>query len=147
MARHEQAEPLLRGVLRIEGRDDLPLEHDRDAIGERADLIELARDEEDRAAAGALLEEALVDVFGRGDVEAAGGLADDDELRLLGDLATEHDLLLVAARERAHDRRRVRRPHIELLREARAVAPDRLALEDAASCVRRAVLLPEDEVV
>src|SRR2546428_5514065 len=144
---HEEAEPLLGGVLRIEGRDDLPFVHDRDAVGQRADLVELARDEEDPAATRALLEQALVDVLGRRDIETARGLADDDEPRLLGDLAAEAALLLVAARQRADDGARVRRPHVELLREAVAVLRDRVALQHAASRVRQLVLLSKDEVV
>src|SRR5207249_5933174 len=81
--RHEEPEPLLARVRGVERRDDAPLEHHRDAVGERADLVELARDEEDSAAARALLEQPLVHVLRCRDVEAARRLADDDEPRRL----------------------------------------------------------------
>src|SRR5207237_7766036 len=104
------------------------LEHDRDPVGERPDLVQLARDQQYPAAPGALLEEPLPDVLGRADVQAAGRLADHDERGLLGELAPEDDLLLVAARQVADDRAGVRWPHVELLREAIAVRPDGLGV-------------------
>ena len=80
--------------------DDLALVDDEDPVGEREDLLELERDEQDRAALVALLDQAPVDELDRADVEAARRLRGDQDARVAVDLAREHDLLLVAARER-----------------------------------------------
>src|SRR6185503_1161401 len=101
----------------------------------------------DAGPAGTLLQETLVDVLGRSDVEAASRLADDDESRALRDLATEHDLLLVATGERPHDRARVRGTNVELPGQAIAFFRDRLALKDAPARVWWPILFSEDEVV
>ncbi len=111
-AGHRDAE-LLLGRGRRELADDLALVHDEDPVGEREDLLELERDEQDRAALVALLDQPAVDELDRADVEAARRLGGDQDLRVAVDLAREHDLLLVAARERAArasaGRRRARR--------------------------------------
>ena len=69
------------------------------------DLLELERDEQHAAALVALLDEPAVHELDRADVEAARRLRRDQHLRVAVDLAREHDLLLVAARERAGRRR------------------------------------------
>ena len=79
--------------------DDLAFEDDEDAIGEREDLLELERDEQDRPALVALLDQATVDELDRADVEPARRLGGDEHARIAVDLAGEDDLLLVAARE------------------------------------------------
>src|SRR5260370_19088068 len=141
VAGHEEPEALLGGLRRRQRGDDAALEHDRDPVREGPDLIELARDEKHRAAAAPLLEEPLPDVLGRPDVEASGRLAHDDELRLLRELASEDDLLLVAAREVADDRARVRRPDVELRGEPIAVRADRRLIHHAA-LAERVVVAP-----
>ena len=77
------------------------LVHDEDAVGEREHLVELERDEQDRAALVALGDEPPVHVLDRADVEAARRLRRDQHVRVARDLARDDDLLLVAARERA----------------------------------------------
>src|ERR671911_368685 len=57
---HQQAE-LLVGRVRADLADDPPVVDDRYAVGERADLFELERDEQDGLALRALLEELAVD--------------------------------------------------------------------------------------
>ena len=89
--------------------DDPPLVDDEDAVGEREDLLELERDEQDRAPLVALLDEPAVDELDRADVEAARGLGGQQDARVALDLAGDDDLLLVAARERRGARRAVRR--------------------------------------
>ncbi len=82
-------------------RDDLALVHDEDPVRERQDLLELERDEEDRPAPVSLLDEPPVDELDRTDVEPSRRLRGDEDARIAVDLAGEHDLLLVAAGERA----------------------------------------------
>src|SRR5438552_4437633 len=144
---HEQPEPLLGGGRRVERRDDPAFEHHRNAIRERADLVKLARDEQDPRALAALLEEPLVDVFGRRDVETAGRLGDHDELGPLGELASEHDLLLIAAREIADDGLRAGGTDVVLRGKASTVPEDRDGIEHARAGVWGTVLLAEDEIV
>ena len=86
---------------RRELADDLALVDDENPVGEREDLLELERDEQDPAPLVALLDEPPVDELDRADVEAARRLRGDQHLRVAVDLAGEHDLLLVAAREAA----------------------------------------------
>ena len=75
-ARHQDAE-LLLGRGRRELADDLALVDDEDPVGEREDLLELERDEQDAAALVALLDEAPVHELDRADVEAARRLGGD----------------------------------------------------------------------
>src|SRR5918996_661253 len=72
---------------------------DEDAIGERLDLLQLERDEEDAATGVALLDEATVHVLDGADVQPARGLRGDEDTGVAVDLTGEHDLLLVASGE------------------------------------------------
>ena len=89
-----------RRVGRQLGHDPALVDHEH-AVGERADLLQLERDEQHAAAGVALLEQPPVDELDRADVEPARRLRGDRDLRLLGELARDDDLLLVAARQRA----------------------------------------------
>jgi hypothetical protein len=51
------------------------------------------------AAPCALFEQLFAHIFGRADVEAAGGLRGEDDARVAGDLARQHHFLNVAAGE------------------------------------------------
>ena len=66
---------------------------------ERADFVELDRDEEDRLARVAHLDDLVVDELDGADVDAARRLADDQHVGIALHLAGEDDLLLVAAGE------------------------------------------------
>ena len=74
-----------------------------------SDLVELGRDDQHGRALVALLDDALVDVLDRADVEAARRLGRHDQLERPRELAGDDDLLLVAAGQvarRVEDRRR-----------------------------------------
>ena len=91
---------------------DLPAVHDEDAVGEIEHLVELERHEQHGAAGVALLDEAAVHVLDRADVEAARRLRRDQQPGVGLDLARQHDLLLIAARERARGRLRAAAAHV-----------------------------------
>ena len=76
--------------------DDLPLVDDEDPVGEREDLVELERDEEDRAPLCALLDEPPVQELDRADVEAARRLRRDQHLGIARDLTGRDDFLLIS---------------------------------------------------
>ena len=78
---------------------DAAVEHHDDPVGERLDLVELDRDEQDRLAAVAQRDDLLVDELDGADVDAAGRLADQQHLGVALHLAGDDDLLLVAAGE------------------------------------------------
>ena len=118
-ADHRDAERL-RVDVRRELADDLALVHDEDPVGERQDLLELERDEQDRAALVALGDEPAVQELDRADVEAARRLRGDQDPRVARDLARDDELLLVAAGERRCPRRGPRRA-----RRTRRSAPSR----------------------
>ena len=94
-----------------------PAENDEDAVGERQNLIELERDEEDGSTLVALLDEPVVDELDRADVEPSRRLARHQDSGVTCDLAGDHDLLLVAAGERRGERRRRPATHVELLEQ------------------------------
>ena len=70
-------------------RDDVALVDDEDAVGEREDLVELERDEQDRPPGVSLLDEAAVDELDGADVEPAGRLCGDQNARIAVDLPRE----------------------------------------------------------
>src|SRR3954447_4239492 len=116
-ARHREAQLLLR-CGRRELADDASLVDDEDPVRQREDLLELERHEQDRPTGVPLLDQAAVDELDRAHVEAARRLRGDQHLRVAVDLAREHDLLLVPARERRGRRRRAPAADVELLQEA-----------------------------
>ena len=91
---------------RVEHGDQPAAIHHPDAVRELDDLVELGRDEEDRHAGVTLLDGALVDELDAADVEPARRLIEDEERQLAVELSRDHDLLLVAAGQRAGRHRR-----------------------------------------
>src|SRR5207253_1535127 len=82
---------LLFGHARRVLADDAALVDDEDPVGEREDLVELERDEQDGLALVALLDEAAVHVLDRADVETARRLRGDQHVRGARDLAAADD--------------------------------------------------------
>src|SRR4051794_1428591 len=95
-AGHEDPD-LLLARRRRQLTDDPALEDHEDAVGERAHLFGLERDEQDPAALVALGDQPLVHELDRADVQAARRLMGEQQLRIGLDLARDADLLLVAA--------------------------------------------------
>ena len=93
---------LLGGVGVRELRDEAAFAHDEDAVGEAQDLGKLGGDHQDRDALAGELVEQPVDLGLRADVDPARRLVDDEQRGAAAQPLREHDLLLVAARERAH---------------------------------------------
>ena len=118
--------------------DESSAVHHRDAIGEREHLGELGRDEQDRLARVARRAQLRVNELDRADVDAARRLRGEQHLKSRAHLARDHDLLLVAAGERARRQQRIGRADVErrdLLR-ARSSAM-RVPIERARRCVKR----------
>ena len=88
--------------------------HDHDPVGEGGHLVELGRDDHHGHAGVAGLDDPLVDELDRADIDAAGRLRRDEQRQVAAELARQHDLLLVAARERAHRGADARAAHVEL---------------------------------
>ena len=82
---------------------DRALVQDEDPVGHREDLGQVARDEDDREAGRGELRDDPVDLDLGADVDAAGRLVEDQHARLGRQPLAEHDLLLVAARQRARE--------------------------------------------
>ena len=99
-ARHQQPDRSGRATTR-ELADDAALVHDGDAVGQPEHLVELGRDQHDGRSLVALAHDAPVHELHRSDVETARRLRDDEQLQWARQFAGEHDLLLVAARQRA----------------------------------------------
>src|SRR4051812_35018962 len=85
-AEHLEADLLLGDVGAVLA-DDLTLVDDEDPVGEREDLVELERDEQDRAPFVTLLDEPPVQELDRADVEPSRRLCGDQHLRVARDLA------------------------------------------------------------
>ncbi len=79
--------------------------HDRDPVGDADYFFHVARDHQDRHTGIRKLTHQTVDFAFCADVDAAGGLVEDQHLRVHCQPFGEHDLLLVAARKRAGARR------------------------------------------
>jgi len=109
--------------------DDSAFVKDEDAIGERQNLLQLERDEQDGFTFVSLLDEALVDEFDRTDVEPARRLSGDQQARVAVDLARQHDLLLVAARQRGAACLRSAAAHVELLQQLASPAEEAPGIE------------------
>jgi hypothetical protein len=86
-----------------------PLRHDVDPVAKREDLGQLGGDEQDRLPLLGEFEHDLVDLQFRADVDAAGRLVEDENLRVAQHPFGEHDLLLVAAAQRLDPGRERRR--------------------------------------
>ena len=71
---------LERRIVALEDAHDLAAVHDGDPIADGEDLLELGAHDQDGRAGIALLDDPLVDVLDRSDVEAAGRLGRDDQL-------------------------------------------------------------------
>src|SRR5207237_9337316 len=92
---HGHAE-LLLGRGRRELAHDLAFDHDEDPVGQRDNLLELERDEQDSSTLVSLLDQAAVDELDRPDVESPRRLGRHQGARIPVDLPGEDDLLLVA---------------------------------------------------
>ena len=77
------------------------------------DLVEVLGDDHDGDALARLFTEPVVDVAGRSDIDAPGGLRDQKHLRVARELAGEDELLDVAAREVAGGCVDARGAHVE----------------------------------
>ncbi len=76
---HHQAERLFTRVSTLFAHH-LAGEHHQNAVGERADFIQFNGYEEDRLAGIAHFHDAAVNEFNGADIDAAGGLTDDQRL-------------------------------------------------------------------
>src|ERR1041384_6203214 len=71
----------------------------RDLIAGLEDVLDVVADEHGAQAAGQGAAEEAEEVFARADVEAFGGLVEDEDVGLAGDSACEQKALLLAAAE------------------------------------------------
>src|SRR5919204_3398447 len=91
---------LAHGRLRAgELGDDAAVVDHPDAVGERQDLLQVGGDQQHRQALVAGGHQLLPDELGGADVEAPGRVGGDQQLGAAGELARQHQLLLVAAGE------------------------------------------------
>src|SRR4051812_4995188 len=123
---HEQPELLGRGRLGVEDVHDPALGHHRDPVGKREDLVELGGDDEDGGALVPLLDDSTMDVLDRADVQPPGRLGCDEEMDRPRELASDDDLLLVAARQVPHTVEDRWRSDVEVLDELLGCRLDRL---------------------
>ena len=100
---------------------------DAEPVGELEQLVEILRDHHHGRALGGEIDQLLPDRGGSAGIHAPGRLADDEHAGRLADLAAHDELLQVAARKRARQRRRPGGADVEALDhgrgEARHVAP------------------------
>ena len=102
--RHEDADLVLVGRPSIHDRDDPPAVHDGDAVGQLEDLVELRRDQEGGRPGVTLGDHLAMDELDAADVQSASRLVEDEQLQVALELARDHDLLLIAARQRRRRR-------------------------------------------
>ena len=80
-------------------RHDPAGSHDQHPVREAQDLLDLARDEQDRGPACRQVHQQLMDLVLRADVDTPGRLVGHEHTRLAQEGTSEHQLLLVAARQ------------------------------------------------
>src|SRR5690606_7321932 len=114
---------------------------------EREHLVELGGHDDHGRAVVALRHDALVHELDGAHVEAACRLRRDEQAQRPRHLPREHDLLLVAARERARGDLHVLRAHVELHDALLRVVADRALVERSAARVGHAVEQVEHEVL
>ena len=96
---HEQADLLDGRRHGMALADDRALVHDENPVGERAQLVEVFADHEHGDALGGCVAQVRVNGLDGADVEPARWLRGHEHLRRPLELAAEHELLEVAARE------------------------------------------------
>ena len=97
---------LVDGAGRL-GGDEPAVAEDRDGVGDRQNVVEEVRDEDDAAAAGAHAAQHLEQALHLGRRQSRGRLVEDDDARAREQHAGELDQLLQADRQRAHARVRI----------------------------------------
>src|SRR5260370_1509784 len=143
---HQQAE-LALARLRAELADDPPALHHQDAVGQRADLVEIGRDEEDRHPRSFQRDESLVNKVARPDIEARGRLTNNQAERAVVRFAGADELLLVAAGQGAGRYRRLFRTHVIVPHEPPRRRGDRRWRREPAARKRRFALVAENGVL
>src|SRR6266849_3160696 len=78
---------------------DLALVHDSDAVGKRANLVQLGRDQQHGLASVTLLDQATVDKLDGTDIDTTRRLGSDQRHRMSGKFTGDNDFLLIATRE------------------------------------------------
>src|SRR5712691_11559691 len=145
-ADHRDPERLLGNIGAVLA-GDAALVDDEDSIGHREDLVQFERDEQDRASLVAFLDQPPVHELDRAHVETAGRLGSEQHARVPPDLAGEHDLLLVPARERGGARARPSAADVELREQLPRPLDDPTRVEPAVARVRLPLVVVEDEVL
>src|SRR5699024_8375359 len=92
--RHDR---FLVGVGGIEDSGDPALAHHSHSVGHAQHFWQVGGDHDDRLAAGSELVEQLIDLLLGPDVDPSGRLIEDQDIAVLQEPATDHDLLLIAA--------------------------------------------------
>jgi hypothetical protein len=80
---------------RIDDSHEFALVHDREAVGEGLDLVELRGDQQHAGARIAQFDQAVVDVLRRPDVDPSRWVGREHQARVALELAADHELLLV----------------------------------------------------
>ena len=119
--------------------------HHRDAIGERENLRQVGRDEENRFPRIARFAQASVNQLDRADVHTASRLCGEQHLKRALHFARDDDLLLVAAGQRAHGAGRIGGADVERFDLLRRVDANLVLVQ--AHAARETVLLAEDEIL
>src|SRR6266511_131846 len=127
--------------------DDPPLEDDEDSVGKGQDLLELERDQKDRASLVTLLDEPPVHELDRADVEAACRLGCDEDPGVAFYLAREHDLLLVATAERGRTCRGSSSAHVVPPEQVTRALDHASRAEPAPARDRRLVIVVQRDVL
>src|SRR5207248_8003011 len=120
---------------------------DEDAVGQREDLVELERDEQDAGAPAPGLDEPAMDELDRSDVQATRRLCGEEHLRISRDLAADDDLLLIASRESRSQRLRPPASDVELPQDPSSPLDEPPGEKPAESRVRFCVVVVQGEVL
>ena len=111
-------DPRLGYVVAGELADDMSLAHHHDPVGQDRQFLDIGRNDDDADAAPRQFAKGLVNLFACADVDAAGGLVEDQELGVRAQPPRDQRLLLVASREAGDLGRTARRFDAKVLDQA-----------------------------
>ena len=95
-----------------------PFAHHHDPVGQDRQFLDIGRNDDDADAAPRQFTNGLVDLFARADIDAAGGLVEDQDFGVRPQPSRDQRLLLVASRKARDLARRARRFDPKVLDQA-----------------------------
>ncbi len=123
-------DPRLGYVVPGQLADNMALAHHHDSVGQDRQFLNIGRNDDDADAAPRQFAKGLVNLFACADVDAAGGLVEDQELGVRTQPSRDQGFLLVTSREARNPGRRARGFDAKVLDQAAGLLSHLLGREE-----------------